>query len=1111
MAGLLAEIDGIDIGANVGPALAQQGAALGGIADQVRALIEGNAPLDALLGAIGRMPLPPGLDVLAALGPAIGNAASGGNFDAAALVGPMVAPLQQLAQGGFSVSVSIDIGAALAVVREIVRLVTGTAPGGPQGMPDGPQLLPFRHDDLPPMDDLRAGLAEARAMIDALGPRLDFAKLLELLRRASGGFLGPARRWPPIPLLDEAMEAFAETEAWRAMDGAALSARLDGTLRLVAQVIALPRSRVADPAIAACTLIAAAPAMLDAIGARVLPVLASLRTRANAGNADPSAAELALVVEAASAVSALAAAAESLPEQPASDLTSALLGSLRALSPAVSPDGPASRIDRFIASIPNATPDPLAPLRTGVEQFDVSTLAAPFQAVRQATETAVDEMRAAQDAVRTALESALRPIADAMDQALAAADLPRLQSAIAAVPAAIRSFVDNDVGPALAQVRQAAETAVGTVQQAATQFDPRAVLAPVQAALEQLAAILSRPEVVQTIGAVRDALTAAAQVLAAFNLEPAANESIAIMGRIEEKLKKIDPKLIPDDAKPQLRQAVAFVTEIDFTATVGKPIVDGVAAALEAGPVAVLGAIEGEMDALKEKLDAFDPSQIVSADLDQPFQDLATTLAGFHPGQLFERAQAALDQAAQGIGMLDPAAAIAPLANAHAEATQTIASIRPSLLLKPVEQAAEAAVATLFREAHIDDALQGVSQLGDALTNLIAMAREAGDLLGRAAALLQNPGDPGDAAAALVREAGAKLDAVAMDRLAGGFASCAAAVQAIAADRLASDLAAAFRAAAGGLVPARTAAAALVAAAQGLDLPGLDELRAAGRRLDAFPAAARAQRLGVQAGELQQAMVDYRRLMEIEGSVVLADLATPPANAAALRAAVEASLRQCLQAPLETLARAVAKLTPYIGGAAQGVAGIVDALVQKLDQVLGDSGLAGAAQGVEEAAGLLRDLDLTPVTGPLDAIHARITTALAALDPAPILAALVAARDALADAAQLARLLPPADIAALEASWQAIVAAIRALSPTTLVTEVLMPPYRTALGAVGPVLELPGQLRALAESASRDLPDDVVAQLGRCEEAFDRMLRAIPLQDTGAPSVSASASVTVNA
>jgi hypothetical protein len=1124
MAGLLAEIDGIDLGASIGPALAEQGGALGAIANTVRDLIDGNAPLDALVQAIGRMPLPPGLDALAALGPAIAQVSTRGPADPGALVAPMVAPLTRLAAGGFSVSVSIDIGAALAVIRETMRLVSGIAPGGAQGMPDGPGgLLPFRHEDFPDFDQLRAALAEAGSVLDRLGPKLDLPRLLELLRGNAKGVRTPSFRWPPMPLFDEVMEALAETEAWRTMDGPTLGARLSDTLGLAAHVIALPRDRVAQPVLAACATLGQAPATLEAAARELGPRLAVLRSRTLAGDAAASATDLTLLARHAAALEALADATAAIPDNLAGDLTGALLTGLRALSPAAAPDGVASMLDGFIARIPPAPAQPLAPLVTAVQNFDISSIAGPFQAVRNAVQTALDEMRAAQGAVRDALTTALTPVAEALDQAFAAARLGELQGAIAAVPNAIRAFMDNDVGPALAGVKNAAETAIGAVETASTEFDPQKLLAPIRQALEQLAALLSRPEIAETIGAVRDALRAAADVLATFDMKPAADESIAILGRIQGKLEKLDPALIPDEAKPQLRQAVAFVTDIDFAGQVAGPIVGTITEAVQAGPAAVLGALEGEMDALGTKLAAFDPSKLIGPELDTPFRELATRLEGFAPGDLFRRAQQALDQAAQQVGVLDPSAAIAPVIAAHAQAAQAVERVRPSVLLRPVEEAAESAVATLFREAHIDDALAGISGIADAFTGLLGLARDAGALLDRAASLLSDLPAPSDEAERLVRDAAAKLDAVSMDRLRDGFAATTAAVASIAPGVLASDLAAGLRAAAA-IGPA-LAGASLGQLAGALDAIGrdslaatrqtastrqltalLDRLRAAVARLRAAPASL-GQRVGTLAGTLQERMIDYTHLIANEGAVVLAGFATPPATPAALRAAVEESLRGTVRAPLETFARAVRAIAPYIAATTKDIAALIIAIEVKLSSVLGDGGLAGAAQGIEDIANELRDLDLTPVTQPLDALHARIVTALAALDPAPITAALTAARDALADAAQLARLLDAADIAALDAAWQTAVSRIAALAPSTIVAETLDPPYRTAIAAVAPVLELPGILRELTEAAGRDLGAEVTAELTRVEEAFDAMLRAIPLQDTGGPSASASVSV----
>ena len=82
------------------------------------------------------------------------------------------------------------------------------------------------------------------------------------------------------------------------------------------------------------------------------------------------------------------------------------------------------------------------------------------------------------------------------------------------------------------------------------------------------------------------------------------------------------------------------------------------------------------------------------------------------------------------------------------------------------------------------------------------------------------------------------------------------------------------------------------------------------------------------------------------------------------------------------------------------------------------------------------------------------------------------------------------------------------MSPEEVIAQTLDPAWEHALGALAPALELPLHLRAILDAASGSLTADAKLQLSRVEEAFDRMLQAIPLR-TGVQSASVSVSVSV--
>jgi flagellar biosynthesis component FlhA len=107
-------------------------------------------------------------------------------------------------------------------------------------------------------------------------------------------------------------------------------------------------------------------------------------------------------------------------------------------------------------------------------------------------------------------------------------------------------------------------------------------------------------------------------------------------------------------------------------------------------------------------------------------------------------------------------------------------------------------------------------------------------------------------------------------------------------------------------------------------------------------------------------------------------------------------------------------------------------------------------------------------------------------------------------------LLDQASIDALDATYAGVLAKIEALSPSKVIASTLDPLYEQLLSTIVPVLEMPARLRALVDIAARDLGDELLSELVRVEEAFDRMLQAIPL-DGGGSGASGSVGISARA
>jgi hypothetical protein len=1127
MPGLIDSLQALLSGSGVDAQVSIQIDGLNEITQAIGALTAGPAALDSLKNAAGALPAPPGLQGIGNLATSLGSLQV--PTDVSGLLAPILSPITGL---NFSVSGTVQIAAAFDVVREIIRVGTGRAVGGPTGMPEGSPA--FRMQDAPSPEELRAFFVTANGMLDDVGPNFDAARILQLLQRAATGYGKPHFWIPTIPFLDDMMEPLATIATWQTMNGQELSASLAGTIRRVGELMLMPRRQVAQPIMNAAAAIAAARTGMAGVHARSIPALGSLREKTLQGTAQPSTAEVIAVEQAAALLEQLAAAVDPSVSPLASHsladerLTRALLAVIRALEPSYSISSLSQTLQGGIAEIPAPPTAFVDDVVSGIAEFDLSALTDPLQAVTDAVRDAVQEVENAKESVRQALENALTPVANALDEALNAAGFNDIRTALEGLPNQIQQFVNTEIAPNLESVRSGVSDAVNVVSEAADEFNPEALVAPIRQAVEDVAALLQDGEIAQVFAQLEEAITTAIQAIESIDLTIAADESIDLIGDIEVKVSEIDPSLIPDAAKPLLSQAVQVVTNIDFSVEVGAPLLTEIEQAVQQGPAAVLAAIEEGIDELRGELERFRPSAVIGVALDQPFQTVIDTLRQFTPSDLLEELQSALDDLAGRLNVLDVGAVLDPLTGLHATLVTTIEGLRPSNLLRPVNDAIAAAIEKVFQASGIDTVFAGINEVLEVVQNWTGLLADGRDLLNRAAAMLTEPGDATASVQTLVDDALARLDTVDMARLQVEFTATAAAAASIDRDVIARDVANAFQQAGEAAEPALRSAelAAIVRSAREFPIAelrgeretpprrrlivALHSIRASAERLDA--ATPRWAQLGPElreaSGVVQEKLLDYYRVSRIEGASLFADFLNPPQTTAALREKVREALAAGLIDPLTMVLQGFQALSPYARLGADGLSKVLGAVHAKVDSLVGAGGVGGTVDALEDAANLLRGINLEPITQPLDAVFARIQTALDAVNPEPLRAALEAARDAVADLLNVTTLIDQDDIDELDRVYAEAVDKIDGLAPSAIVSETLDPVYEDLLADFLPVLDLPIRLRIAIEGAGLHLRENAVRELARVEAAFDQMLRAIPLG--GGAGVSGSVSIGVS-
>lgn len=1129
MPGLLASLQSVLSGSGISGALDAQAGLLQQVTAGAEALVGGPEVLteiEALLSGDGV----PRFDTgpLAALGSGITSLPL--PSDPSGPLAPLLEPLQQLSnlQAGFGSALAV-----LDVVRRVIELAFRRSVQGGDTLPFG--LAAFGRQGLPAtdfdLDEARRSVEQAVALLGEQ-PALDAARLVELVRRIGGAF-DIHHKWPRIPGLSEAAEALQTIARWESASGSQIALDLARHTALAADVIALPRTRVVLPLVQAAERAASLDARLA--DAELFALLSRLRSSARASARAPAPSALDALERHVAGLEAAAAGLD-LERGPLSkiaalpaELELALGRTIRALTPSAD----VSRLVRsplsILAAIPPPEPGAFADVLASIEGIDLSALTDPLTRVRDAVQEAVSAVEDAREGVRDALVGLLSPVDDALAGLIGAAQLDTLPARLEALRQQLEGLVQDQMVGRLQPIQQGVSALVDDLSEAVAAFDPAELLAPIRSALDELAGLLSGDEVLGAIETVETALSDAVKAIEAFTLAPAADVVIDNFGAIEAKVREIDPALIPDSAKPLLRQAVDGVVNIDIQGEVGPPIIDGLRAALELGPGAIVGAIRDASDSLRASLEGFEPSQIVGDALQQPFDDLLGTLRGFRPSALLERVQAALSSLAAVVSADGILELLQPLDDAHRAAAELIESLRPSKLLAPVEEAIERAVAEVLRASGVDDVLDGVTSTLADINAWLGVAVDARDALEHIARVFESPGDGEAALQGLVDSAMARLESASVGGMQQALAATSAAAASIRGDVLLAEVAVAVRAAVDRVPPALGGADARrlaevtrafpLAALRALPgqpgrqrLVGLVErlLAVCGRLEAAQQPWSSAARLRDEVASLAPRLDAYHRLFRYEGEDIFASFTREIASASDLVPLVRPVLERDLRPALSLLFALLRALGPHVGVIARGFGEVLVGVQGKLAAITGDAGLGGIVQGVDVIADLLRDLDLTPISDPLDAVYGRIESAWSHLDPEALRPVLQGFADSIAEVLDLGNLVDAESTAALDATWQSLLADLEALSPRAIVASTLDPAFERALEPVQRILALPDQLQALVDAAAEHLPDDAVLQLGRVEVAFDAMLRALPLDGGGSVSGSASGSVSAS-
>jgi hypothetical protein len=1080
--------------------------------------------LEAALGAI---PLPD-LGLPADLAGRVAGLATAVPADPAGVIAPLLGRLESIGTD-FGGALGQRLAAVLAVTERVHaltridvdcgRLAVG-APGGGAG--DGTGSGGGGAGGAAPRSATRETVAGANAVLDGLPDPLDVRGLFAWIHERT-----TLRRDHPllpavIPLLDEVRDPVGTLLEWEALDGPGIRAHMIASIgEAEAFLRGLADRATADLAADLATRAAAVPAAdLVRIATDMQAALVALRAAATAGDpggAGTAAADLNALLDEYDALrpplaaGPLAHAADvgrrirAVPAQLEEAVAHAIGllgtgGSLLALLPAGLEAPGVAGLERWLVGIGDW-------LQDVADALDVESIRAPLAEVADGARDVadgLDEGIAALTIEVQGLFGELEQLLDRIDVAGATADLE----------AAIDRMRDElvvRIAQAAAPARDALAAAVTAIDDAVQAFDPAAVTGALEQAVQAVAGVLTDPAVAVAIAQVRGVLETATSQIEALSFAPVTDQVVDVIEDVTAALASIDPGVLPPPATAALNAAVAVLPS--SLKPVTDPIIVDFGGLVESGPVRLLERIREQPARVLEQVRRFEPAALIGDALSAPFRDLLREADRVRPGAALEPVRREFDALKASLRRsARPSQAVAPLQAQFARVQSAFEALDPTAITAPLDAALSDAVDTLMGILPVDQTFAAIDAVLGAVRRVMATADEVTALVRRLqqvlAALADGP-----------RQLEDWIDAV-LDRieripdtapLAAPLAALRDAVDGLREDGVRQRLADAVAPmhAVCDAVQGAERLAALVGVHRAVPRAAVEALPAGPERTAALAALDRLDPLAPAFGSPYKALGDIGRAIAQTTAALEDRLAgwddryhEPGGVLDAMRrtAATPAELRQWAGETLDAqvvrpVNRAFGVVTPtaaLLDSLLERVEAVLAALQHKLDDLLlGPDALGGIRDALGEVVDRITGFDLAFLAQALQSAFDTVRAKLDAVAPARFGQVVDARFGQVLDTLSLDLVLPPAQVAAIDASYRAAIDRLRALDPGPIVADAVQPVWDATVPPLVDALDVTALLDGLIAKL-RELDGELRIELGRVDDAYRGMLAAVP-------------------
>lgn len=1106
------------LGTQVGQ-LGQIVSLVAGLADQPPSSVGDFA---ARLAALAAPALPNGQGVTTALSGASGALPT----DFSAATGGAIAEI-----GRFTELVTTQLlpllGSAVAVAQAVETLGGTQFRCPPEAAPGSPPPPPPAPGTSTGGDRLAAAAersAQVATLLDALPTPLNAGSLIERLVLLFAGSIPGNLVLPDVPFLNDVIGPVRTLAGWSGMNPAQLGANLLATLTLLRDRIGAAGSERMAAALSPATALRT-PLRVTALNAFVTEYL----TQGTAMAVALEAADPATAVLRAADLNTAIATFETLRTTMAADFTALVpaaasglatvgqdvLGQLLHLVMQLEPLNPGALLAEVRMPEPasvaelQAFLDILAPITDFLEDL---TGLLDFSSLEGGVATVATEAQGIADAVTAALADVAIDVRAAFAQvedAVGGIGLDALAAELRAGITAAGDALEQAITAAFTPLRQALETAIGAISDAVDALDFQAVTDALAAAVGQVTAILQDPAVTSAIQEIRSALQEVTDVLSQLSFAPVTDQAIALISEMEQGLRALRNTDLNDALTGLLDTALAVLPP-DLRPTID-PLIDDFGIRIDQGPVVLLEAVRAKPQEVLDRIREFDPGALVGDALGAPFQEAKAKIAGFRPSALLTPLATALNQQKARLKTeASPSRALAPLVTVFDRLLDQIDRVSPDAIIGPLEDAVEGAIRDAVEASPIDEIfaeVNGVFATIQGVLDTITSIRTTVQRMGQALLAMQDPDAQVNAwrdgvlaridsvpnTAALDTVLGAIRAAVDGSRHADLMAQYDAAVAPLVADL--NGLAPGARLAAMVLLhqrlrplvralPAGANRTAIEAAINRLD--PLNPAHTGGLRAAADLATALT---GGRTG-LVALQADFTGALHGPGAGLTAirDAAT---NAAGLRAIVAADVDGAL-VPVRYLLALLGAAAVPVGGIAQSLTDLETRLTTSLANILtGPASLQSISNAVQAVVDTLRNVDIGFLREALEGVFLAVRGQIEALGPQPLILTLDREFGEVIDALDLDALLPPAEIAALDAAAATVAEKLGALDPERLVNDVVGPAFEADILPMVEALDITPIFNALIE-ALRGLDEELKSELGRVNTAYQALLAARP-------------------